>query len=739
MLNSTTCSEAYMRHVRGEAVNPYMRMILSPVSWIIGFAVKVTDLLRTRGILNTEEPPLPVISAGNLSYGGTNKTPFVNMLAEWAVSKGIKAGIVTRGYSGKSQNVIIIQGGNYSREITGDEPLMLSCGMPDVPVAVARRRIDGVRALRELGIELVIADDAFQHKAMNRDCDIVLIDALCPWGNGGLIPDGILREKPAALKRADIVIITKSDMVSPSKLREIYGIVEKYYVGGKIFTSCLKLTEWLKFGTNITPHAGMKVYAFSAIGSPESFRCSAMSWGFEITGYRMFTDHHRYTNSDTESLRSSAEASGAEALLCTEKDLYNLPEVCTWPYDMPLIVPRVRACVNEPDRFYAALTETLKPRIIVASNGYGEDAIGTVLAEKLRREYPNAEISAFPLVGRGEAYTRACFPVKSALSVTPSGGVLKYSLRDLWGDMRAGLLRHVRAQLRDWRKIAGNILTPICVGDVYLLLHTLTGSGKRPLFCATAKTVYISGHWRTERAIIRALTLNTWTRDELTARQIGSRAVYSGSPIMDLVGNVRISRGNVILLLPGSRRSACKDVKTLLGAAEIMSLREHKEFRMVLAPTLELEPFFTSCAAEGWKHEGDTLLKNGIVIELTNKDIAGASDGTCILLGMGGTANQLCAGLGIPVIAPDNKGKRVQKKLLGDAEILTSGSATAMAECALRVLEDDGLYEFMSNAGRERMGEAGALDDVVRYTLEVLGWNIKESVYVRLREAVCHS
>ena len=99
---------------------------------------------------------------------------------------------------------------------------------------------------------------------------------------------------------------------------------------------------------------------------------------------------------------------------------------------------------------------------------------------------------------------------------------------------------------------------------------------------------------------------------------------------------------------------------------------------------------------------------------------------------MGGTANQLCAGMGIPVIAPDDKGKRVQKKLLGNAEILTHNSSRAMASCALKVLADDGLYTFMSDTGRARMGRYGACDDVVNYTREVLGWGVRESVYSKL-------
>ena len=105
------------------------------------------------------------------------------------------------------------------------------------------------------------------------------------------------------------------------------------------------------------------------------------------------------------------------------------------------------ALLDEPDRFFSLLADMLRPRLVVASNGYGEDAIGVLLAERLRTRFPASEVLTFPLVGRGDAYRAADFPVCSAPSVTPSGGVVKYRLRDLWGDMRAGLLRHVRDSL----------------------------------------------------------------------------------------------------------------------------------------------------------------------------------------------------------------------------------------------------------------------------------------------------
>ena len=724
----------YMLYVKGMKKNFLINIIFTPMAWLTGIVISIIDFLYSHGFLKIEEPPLPLISVGNLTYGGTNKTPFVRMLAEYALSKKIKVGIVTRGYSGKSNEVLIIRGGEGERSITGDEPLLLSKKLPSVPVAVARHRMDGIKKLKEQGVELVIADDAFQHRSMSRDADIVLIDSVCPWGSGKLIPAGMMREKISALKRADIVVLTKSKRISTEELEKLKSKVSEYISPEKIFTSEIVSNEWILFNNSKIPAKNEKVLAFSAIGSPESFVKTLEELDLAVVNSVSFRDHHNYSREDLENIYNSAKNFKADFMSCTEKDLYNMPELGKWDFDIPLAVPKIEVKLNESGKFFEELTQVLRPKIIVASNGYGEDAIGVVLAKKLRKKLPASKISAFPLVGRGDAYAKENFEIKFALSVTPSGGVLKYSIKDLFGDMRAGLLKQVREQLRDWNKIAGKIKTPICVGDVYLILHTLLGSGARPMFAATAKTVYLSGHWRLERFLINKFTLRTWTRDLKSAEQLGRNSVYSGSPIMDLLHeaddfNFNYERGDVILLLPGSRSRANKDVKLLLDAAELMNAEDEKNFRMILAPTLNFKEFFDACRSYGWKRNNENLVKNKTKIELSFESVAKSINGVKILLGLGGTANQLCAGLGIPVISIDEKGKRVQKKLLGASEILVQANAEELASCALKVLREKNLYKLMSSSGRERMGTPGALDDIVNFACENLGWKIKNDIF----------
>ncbi|MBQ4469577.1 MAG: tetraacyldisaccharide 4'-kinase, partial [Synergistaceae bacterium] len=142
--------QSYMNHVRGERYNFLVDVIFTPFAWISSWVISFMNFLRLHGLLKTQEPPLPLISVGNITYGGTNKTPFVEMLAKFALSKHVKTGIVTRGYSGKSQSNMasIILNGQGNRDFTGDEPLLLSRELPEVPVAVARHRIEGVNKLK---------------------------------------------------------------------------------------------------------------------------------------------------------------------------------------------------------------------------------------------------------------------------------------------------------------------------------------------------------------------------------------------------------------------------------------------------------------------------------------------------------------------------------------------------------------------------------------------------------------
>ena len=580
---------SYLRYARGESGRFSVWAALDVMGALIGPLINARNAMFDRGVFCVMDPPVPVISVGNLCSGGTNKTPMVDMLARRLSGWGLSVGIVSRGYGGRVTSPLWVgQGGDSSdRAVTGDEPLMLATRLPDVKVVVSRDRHEGAEYLRELGAEVVVADDAFQHRRMGRDLDIVLIDATCPFGNGKLFPAGILRERPDSLARADIVILTKTELAG-DKDDGIKRKLTKWISPDAVFTARVDVESWMEF----TPD-GLREYppgdgrsapdgrfvSFSAIGNPQSFYRSLLALGLDIAENRAFRDHHRLEWSDVDDLERAVSRLGATALVCTEKDLQNMPRGLTLL--CPLYVPRISVAIDDEELFWRTVGKMLKPRFVVASNGYGEDAIGSVLASRLAERFPLADVAAFSLVGAGREYENRGVEVISPASEMPSAGIVKYSLRALLGDFRHGLRNVIKKQIEAWRRQRGRFRTPICVGDVYLLAHTLWGQGMSPVLVATAKSVNLRGHWLAERSLMRRRARRVWTRDADTARDLsrsGVDAVFRGNPIMDLalesgadedpwagMGRPRV------MLLPGSRPRAYQDAPMLLEAAGLMS------------------------------------------------------------------------------------------------------------------------------------------------------------------------
>ncbi len=740
----TEIIKSYLAHAKGETPwSPWL--CVAPLGWLASAVVRLRNWAFDRGIGRSEEPPLPVISVGNITLGGTNKTPFVEMVTRGLLSRGLFPGIISRGYGGRTDAPVVFKGGRASRERVGDEPLLLSNRLPQVHVAVSRDRMSDIRALKKRGVQVVVADDAFQHRQLSRDVDVVLVDAACPFGNGRLVPGGILREPLNSLRRAHMVVITKVDQVPAAALKSLEKRLSGVVPSSRLFRSSLRICRWCLWdGKSFSPSPrpeGRRMVAFSAIGSPQSFMISLRDQGVRVVRDRRFKDHHRFCAEDLLVVKRDYDETGAWGAVCTEKDVYNLP--LGWKPSFPLLVPFLETDIDDPDRFWRHMTEAMKPRIVVASNGYGEDAMGSLLAERLAARFPDSEVVGFPLVGRGEQYLKRGIPIRSALSVTPTGGVVKYRLSDLVMDIRSGLLNHIKRQLTAWNRMRGSIRTPLCVGDVYLFLHALWGQGMSPLLVATAKTAYLHGHWRAETFILRSRSRSVWARDRETAEELsrsGVHARFDGNPIMDLVGDNRTgefgwesSNSFRVLILPGSRDRAYGDVRLLLDAVLIMADRARCSFAAVLAPTLDVERLVRGCP--GWRLEGDRLSHGlrPVRVALYNGAVADVAERAQVLLGLGGTANQVCAGLGVPVVSILEKGKLVQQKLLGMAELLVPPRADALAEAALKVLSDEKLAESMAKAGMDRLGPSGALDSVVEYCSSVLGWSVRNEVYGELR------
>ena len=272
-----------------------------------------------------------------------------------------------------------------------------------------------------------------------------------------------------------------------------------------------------------------------------------------------------------------------------------------------------------------------------------------MLAGRLKRDLPKAQMYAFPLVGKGKVFEDAGIEVYPPPFDTPSGGVIKYSFSELMKDIRAGLFGHIKRQLDAWSRLRGTIRTPLCVGDVYLLLHALWGQGMPPILLATAKTVYLRGHLVIERWILKNKARRVWTRDEMTAVELKKSsvdAVYAGNPIMDLASDNNneadealwpAGEGYRVLLLPGSRQDAYNDVKLLLRAAELVSRELKASFLMVIAPSIEWHKMASSL--EDYSLSGDILEKDDLKVKAAFCPVSAAARRADVLLGLGGTAN----------------------------------------------------------------------------------------------------
>ncbi|GHV53751.1 tetraacyldisaccharide 4'-kinase [Synergistales bacterium] len=745
---------SYLKYARGDKRGFSPWSLLNFAGKLFSPFVKLRNALYDRGVLRSTDPPIPVISVGNLCHGGTNKTPMVEMLARRLTETGFSVGIVSRGYGGKTKAPLLIREDmrEYGRELVGDEPLMLAIRLPEVKVVVARSRLDGVRFLRELGAEVVVADDAFQHRHMGRDADIVLIDATCPFGSGRLFPSGILREHKESLSRSDIAIITKSEQIPLERLAAIRSELAKWLPPERIFTARLALESWMildKGGADkFEPPVGLsspygKFIAFSAIGHPDSFHSFLTSLGMDVAEKKTYRDHHRFSWRDINDLERVASEAGADGFVCTEKDVHNMPDALHMT--RPLYIPRITVRIDDEESFFCTLAEVLEPNFVVTSNGYGEDAIGVILASRLKSEFPAAEVSAFTLVGSGKPYRDRGIDVISPPSELPSGGVIKYSLNALLGDMRHGLRDDIKKQIAAWRARKRRCRTPLCVGDVYLLAITLWGRGLAPLLAATAKSVHLSGHWGIERLLLRRRAVKVWTRDAETARDLVRARVnasFAGSPIMDIAeeeggenpwdADVWREEDKVlprVLLLPGSRSRAYDDVSLLLEAVRLLDEKKHCRCVMVLAATIDRERLISGLP---YDFEG-CLNVGGARVFPHDGSIAAAARGADILIGLGGTANQVSAGLGVPVVSILEKGKLVQKKLLRDAELLVAPKPEALAEAAADLLGSPAKLKEMSDAGIKALGGAGAIAAIVEYAANELGWRIRCEIYEKLR------
>lgn len=282
---------------------------------------------------------VPTISVGNITAGGTGKTPLVNFLCEYLLKKNIFPTVLMRGYKAQdnSRSLVVSSGRQIflNAKASGDEASLIARSNPRAGLIIGKKRVVSAQlAVKDLQTQVLILDDGFQHRQLARDLDIVLIDATNPFGYERLLPRGLLREPLINLKRADIIIITKSNQVEDIEISNIKQHLRKFNSQAPILLSVhrpnlpISLNDWQQQNnTKETLPSGSKVALLSAIGNPQSFYNTAREFNYEIVHESIFVDHHDYKVSDIQRAAIEAQQAKAEAIITTEKDAVKISEL----------------------------------------------------------------------------------------------------------------------------------------------------------------------------------------------------------------------------------------------------------------------------------------------------------------------------------------------------------------------------------------------------------------------------
>jgi tetraacyldisaccharide 4'-kinase len=325
--------------------------LLWPLSVVYSAVVRTKTWAYSRGIFRKRKLPGTVTSVGNLTVGGTGKTPMVLAIAERLAAEGNRVAVLTRGYRGR-------RGPGSSGLPQSDEVALLRERLAGkVQLGVGADRYKSGSVLAKHGIDCFVLDDSFQHLKLARDVDVVLIDATDPFGGRLVLPAGLLREPLSALRRADIVVITRSVETSSPAIEAVL----RRYTQSPVFYASTRLESVLRvprLDVALPQEDWRKArfLAFCGIGNPDAFFEDLRLWGFQVVGQQSFADHHVYTAREGADLEQAAKIAGADALLCTEKDVWNLRDVQFTA--VPVYCCRIS--LDLPEKFWSSLADAVK-------------------------------------------------------------------------------------------------------------------------------------------------------------------------------------------------------------------------------------------------------------------------------------------------------------------------------------------------------------------------------------------
>jgi len=324
--------------------SPLLRKLLWPISLLYGAVVRARVWLYANGWLKQKRLKGTVISVGNLTVGGTGKTPMVIWLAEKFLAEGKRVAILSRGYRGTDG--------------TSDEIELMKFRLQNrVSFGVGKNRFaEGQRLEAQQPIDVFLLDDGFQHLQLARDLDILLMDASRPLGGDVLLPAGQLREPLTAMSRANLIIFTRAETASGTL--EAIGKLKQF----PVFAASTRLLGFRRFGGEINLLSAEEIgagpfFAFCGLGNPDAFFRDLGNWELKICGQAVFRDHHRYTQKDIAAVVQAGKQAGANAFVITEKDAQNLSGI---KFDeAPLYVAVIDVVVTPEADFRNVLDQTL--------------------------------------------------------------------------------------------------------------------------------------------------------------------------------------------------------------------------------------------------------------------------------------------------------------------------------------------------------------------------------------------
>ncbi|MBW1987943.1 MAG: tetraacyldisaccharide 4'-kinase [Deltaproteobacteria bacterium] len=356
-----------------EGAHPVWEALLAFISVFYRGAVALRAALYRRGVFKSTRLPCTVVSVGNLTLGGTGKTPVTMAAARTLLQNGFSVAVLSRGYGGSlskkggmvSDGKSLLAGASRA----GDEPLLMARSLPGVPVAVGRDRARmGKEVLRRFAPQVLLLDDGFQHLALARDVDIVLADASSPLANGRVFPRGPLREPEENLLRAHALVLTRANPEDPESPPSVWPEDRPVFyafhrpvgwtaAGGENS----RLTPGRHMGYQLKFMRGKRLAAFSGIADNRGFFSTLGSLGTPPVVALEFADHHAYDPADVERIVEKAREAGADCVATTEKDLARLDG---WPREAPpLFALRIEAAFTEPEAFERFLVRSVKEAI----------------------------------------------------------------------------------------------------------------------------------------------------------------------------------------------------------------------------------------------------------------------------------------------------------------------------------------------------------------------------------------